>query len=60
MTVQDVINVTLATQQIEIYEETFLEISYIGVGSSILEKYRNCPVLCMEVIRTCALRLYIS
>ena len=60
MTVQDVINTLLAGQLIEIYEEQFVDIMYIGDYTDTPNKYRKCPVLCMEIRPSGILRLYIS
>lgn len=60
MTVQDVINILKAGQNIEIYEEQFVDVMYRGDYTKTPTKYRNCPVLCMEIRQFGVLRLYIS
>ncbi len=60
MTVQHVINTITSHLQMEIYEEIFCEVTYIGTCFDVPEKFRNCPVICMDVTKTGALRLYIS
>ena len=60
MTVQDVINILQAGQNIEIYEEQFVDVMYRGDYTKIPTKYRNCRVLCMEIRQFGVLRLYIS
>lgn len=60
MRVQDIINTLLAGQLIEIYEESFSEIMYIGDYADTPNYYRECPVLCMEIRPIGTLRLYVS